>query len=286
MTIAATKLKTVTSTRTRVKEAGPFLKWVGGKRGLMPQLESLFPRRFERYFEPFVGGGAVFFHLAPEVAYLADDNAELMNAYRVVRDDVERLIAHLATHRNDEEYYYALRATDPDALDPIERASRLIYLNRTCFNGLYRVNSKGEFNVPYGKYKNPNITNELGLRAASDALQGARLATQPYMAVLEEARPGDFIYFDPPYHPLNATSNFTSYTAGQFTARDQEDLAKTFIELANRGCKVMLSNSDVPFIHDLYAAFHIEKVMAPRLVNRDATKRGPVSELVIRNYRR
>lgn len=284
MTPSATKMRV--TARTAVKEAAPFVKWVGGKRALLPQLERLLPRRFERYYEPFVGGGAMFFHLRPETAILADENAELMNAYRVVRDQLDALVAHLRGHENDEAYYYQLRATAPEALDPIARASRLIYLNRTCFNGLYRVNSRGEFNVPFGRYKNPQICNELALRAASNALQGARLETRSYAAVLDDARAGDFIYFDPPYHPLNATSNFTSYTAGQFSARDQEALAETFIALANRGCHVMLSNSDVPFIHDLYAAFHIERVMAPRMVNRDATKRGPVSELVIRNYRR
>ena len=272
--------------RTRNADAAPFVKWVGGKRAILPQLENYFPRRFERYFEPCVGGGAVFFHLQPQEAILSDLNAELVNAYRVVRDNVDELVAHLRTHANDEEYYYEMRAQDPRDLDPIARASRLVYLNRTCFNGLYRVNSKGGFNVPFGKHKNPTICNETGLRAASEALQGCRIAHRPYMAVLNEARPGDFLYFDPPYHPLNATSNFTSYTADSFSAQDQRDLATTFRLLAERGCKVMLSNSDTEFIRELYADFHIESVYAPRMVNRDATKRGPVAEVVVRNYKR
>lgn len=288
MTTHAASLKTLKTAiaRPRVKEAQPFVKWVGGKRALLTQLEALFPRSFERYFEPFVGGGAVFFHLQPETATLADYNADLINAYRVVRDNVEELIAHLHAHRNDEEYYYMMRGLDPETLGPVEQASRLIFLNRTCFNGLYRVNSKGIFNVPFGKHKNPNICNEEVLRGASFALRGTRLRHKPYMAVLEEARPGDFIYFDPPYHPVSETANFTSYTPGSFSAQDQKDLAETFMALANRGCKVMLSNSDTPLIRELYAAFHIETVMAPRMVNRDASKRGAVSEVVVRNYRR
>lgn len=272
--------------RTRIPEAQPFVKWVGGKRAILPQLDKFFPRRFERYFEPFVGGGAVFFHLQPGEATLSDLNSELINTYRTVRDDVDTLITHLRSHRNDEEYYYDMRATALDELDPIARASRLIYLNRTCFNGLYRVNSKGGFNVPFGKHKNPTICNETGLRAASEALKGVRLAHRSYMALLNEARPGDFVYFDPPYHPLTASSNFTSYTADSFSAQDQRDLATAFRVLAERGCKVMLSNSDTEFIRELYADFQIEVVMAPRMVNRDAAKRGPVAEVVVRNYKR
>lgn len=270
----------------RVPDAAPFVKWVGGKRALMPQLFARLPQRFNAYHEPFVGGGAFFFALQPQVAVLADDNAELVNAYTVVRDDAERLIRHLRTHRAEEDYYYELRAKDPKALDPIERASRLIYLNRTCFNGLYRVNSRGGFNVPFGKYKNPQICNEVGLRAASAALHGAAIRNDSYEHVLDTARRGDFVYFDPPYVPVSATANFTSYTAGAFSERDQRRLADAFRTLANRGCKVMLSNSDVPLIHELYADFHVDIVAAPRLVNRDASKRGPVNEVLVRNYRR
>jgi len=279
----ATALKALHT--VHVKEAAPFVKWVGGKRAILPQLATRFPRRFGRYFEPFLGGGAVFFHLQPDRAVLSDYNPELITTYQVVRDDVQSLIAHLASHRNDEAYYYDLRSQDPETMSAVERASRLIYLNRTCFNGLYRVNSRGGFNVPFGRHKNPTICNEPGLLAASEALQGAKLSHENYMTVLEEAYAGDFIYFDPPYHPLNATANFTSYTPGSFGAQDQADLAQTFRALADRGCKVMLSNSDTPLIRELYADFYIETVMAPRMVNRDATKRGAIAELVIRNYR-
>jgi DNA adenine methylase len=252
----------------------------------MPTLAARVPQRFNTYHEPFVGGGAVFFALQPDKSSLSDDNAELVNAYKTVRDDVENLIRHLRTHQAEEDYYYELRAKDPTKLDPIERASRLIYLNRTCFNGLYRVNSKGGFNVPFGRYKNPQICNELGLRAASSALQGVRVERRNYEHVLETAKRGDFLYFDPPYHPVSATANFTSYTAGAFSEADQRRLADAFRELADRGCKVMLSNSDAPLIRELYADFHVETVSAPRLVNRDASKRGPVNEVLVRNYRR
>lgn len=270
----------------RVPDAAPFVKWVGGKRSLLPQLTARLPQRFNAYHEPFVGGGAVFFALQPQVAVLADDNAELVNAYTVVRDEPERLIRHLRTHRAEEDYYYELRAKDPTTLEAVERASRLIYLNRTCFNGLYRVNSRGGFNVPFGRYKNPQICNEVGLRAASAALRGADLRNDSYEHVLETARRGDFVYFDPPYHPVSATANFTSYTAGAFSERDQRRLAEVYRTLADRGCKVMLSNSDTPLIHELYAGFHVDIVAAPRLVNRDASKRGPVNEVLVRNYRR
>jgi DNA adenine methylase len=284
MTSAAAAIQTLHA--RRAKDAAPFVKWVGGKRALLPELAVRFPARYNRYFEPFLGGGAVFFHLQPERALLSDYNEELIETYRTVRDDVDRLIRHLATHRVDEEYYYAMRAQDPSTLEPFERASRLIFLNRTCFNGLYRVNARGGFNVPYGKHKNPTICNEPGLRAASLALSSADLSYRSYAEVLDHAKAGDFFYFDPPYHPRNATANFTSYTAGSFTERDQAELAGTFRELSQRGCKLMLSNSDTPLIRDLYAEFHVEVVMAPRFINRDATKRGPVSELLVRNYRR
>jgi DNA adenine methylase len=243
------------------------------------------PRRFNAYHEPFVGGGAVFFALQPVKARLSDQNAELVTAYQVIRDDVERLIRHLRTHRVEAEYYYELRAKDPGRLEPVERASRLIYLNRTCFNGLYRVNSRGGFNVPFGRYKNPLVCNESGLRAASLALAGTATAHASYEAVLEQARRGDLVYFDPPYHPVSATANFTGYTAGAFGERDQRRLAEVFRALHLRGCKVMLSNSDTPFIHELYGDYLVEIVAAPRLVNRDASKRGPVNEVLVRNYR-
>ncbi|WP_338835374.1 DNA adenine methylase [Neomoorella thermoacetica] len=262
----------------------PFLKWAGGKGQLLEQLQPLLPQNYSRYLEPMVGGGALFFYLQPAYAILADLNDELINVYRVVRDNVEELIADLRRHRNTREYYYAIRDTDPARLPPVARASRFIYLNRTCYNGLYRVNRLNKFNVPFGRYKNPDIVNAAGLRAASGALQAADLRAGDFSLVLEYARPGDFIYFDPPYQPLNRTSRFTSYTAGNFGEGEQKRLARVFRELTRRGCLVMLSNSDTPLIRELYRDFRIETVHARRAINSRPDRRGSITELVILNY--
>jgi DNA adenine methylase len=265
-------------------KAGPFLKWAGGKGRLLAQYQPLFPQRFERYFEPFVGAGAVFFHLAPPNAHLSDVNPELVNAYQVIRNHVEELIATLASYPHDRDFYYALRARDPEHMPAVERAARIIYMNKTCFNGLYRVNRRGQFNVPFGDYKNPRILDEAGLRAAHSALQNVSITHQGFDAVLAEAKSGDFVYFDPPYHPLSPTASFTSYAADDFGPEDQIRLAAVFRRLDAKGVKLMLSNSDTPFIRDLYEGFHIQQVWAPRAINRDAAKRQPVAEVVVTNY--
>lgn len=264
--------------------ARPFLKWAGGKGQLLEQMQRLLPQNYNRYLEPMVGGGALFFHLRPACALLADLNDELINVYRVVRDNVEELIVDLRRHRNTREYYYAIRDTDPARLPPVVRASRFIYLNKTCYNGLYRVNRLNRFNVPFGRYKNPDIVNAAGLRAASRALQAADLRTGDFSLVLEYARPGDFIYFDPPYQPLNSTSRFTSYTAGSFGEGEQKRLALVFWELTRRGCLAMLSNSDTPLIRELYRGLRIETVRARRAINSRPDRRGSITELVILNY--
>jgi DNA adenine methylase len=251
---------------------------------LLAQYQPLFPQRFGRYFEPFVGAGAVFFHLNPEEAHLSDVNPELVNAYQVIRDHVEELISILGGYQHDKDFYYALRAQDPATLSPVERAARIIYLNKTCFNGLYRVNRRGQFNVPFGDYKNPRILDEAGLRAAQAALQGVSVTHQGFDAVLAEAKSGDFVYFDPPYHPLSPTASFTSYAADDFGPEDQIRLAAVFRRLDAKGVKLMLSNSDTPFIRDLYEGFHIQQVWAPRAINRDAAKRKGVAEVVVTNY--
>ncbi|MBI4498987.1 MAG: DNA adenine methylase [Chloroflexi bacterium] len=273
--------------------ATPFLKWAGGKAQVLPQLAPLFPARFERYHEPFVGGGAVFFALASQrrglAATLIDANPDLMNCYRVVRDRLADLMPllreHQANHAKD--YYYALRAQHD--LPPVEAAARFIYLNKTCYNGLYRVNSKGQFNVPMGNYVHPRILDEEVLRAASDALQGVDLVTGDFSQVLEEAQEGDFIYFDPPFVPVSPTANFTGYwvsRAGKagFGEEEQARLAQVYRELDRRGCKLVLSNSDCDLIHDLYAGFDIRMVQVPRLINSNPEKRGPVAEVVVRNF--
>jgi DNA adenine methylase len=243
-----------------------------------------------RYHEPFVGGGALFFHLysagtlGRRRALLADNNERLIEAYCGVRDAVEPLIARLEWHaeRHNKTHYYAVRATVPN--DPVERAARIIYLNRTCFNGLYRENSKGIFNVPMGRYKNPLICNHENLRAVSRALQRATVRHQHFARVLDSAESGDLVYFDPPYAPVSRTANFTGYHKGMFDEAAQQELATVFAELTQRGVKALLSNSDVPLIHDLYRGHRIEVIQATRRVNSRADKRGKVNEVLVRNF--
>ena len=281
------------STETTPKEAKPFLKWVGGKQQLLAQYEAYFPAEFNRYIEPFVGGGAVFFHLwnsnrLPQHVCLFDNNEELINAYRVVRDQVDALIGLLAEHKkkHSKDYYYRVRRLDRENVDltDVERAARTIYLNKTCYNGLYRVNSKGQFNVPMGSYKNPRILYEEVLAAASVALQNVSLEVGDFRQLLTAAQKGDFIYFDPPYDPLSKTASFTSYTAGNFGDQDQRDLADVFTTLTEKGCFCMLSNSYTEFIRELYKSFKIEVVYAKRAVNSDANGRGNIKESLIINF--
>lgn len=267
------------------QRATPFLKWAGGKSQLITTYDTYFPKDFKRYFEPFTGGGAIFFHLhnsQPRFkGHLSDLNEELINCYTMIRDNVDELIEELAVHPNDEAYFYKLRAQNTKRMSEVKRAARLIYLNKTCFNGLYRVNSKGQFNVPFGFYKNPKTCNVANLKACSDALANVELSCRPFDAVLKNAKKGDFVYFDPPYHPLSPTANFTSYTKNSFSAQDQEHLAEIFAKLSKRGCHVMLSNSDCPFIRDLYKEFQIETVSAMRAINCKSEGRGKISEVLV-----
>jgi DNA adenine methylase len=275
------------------REARPFLKWVGGKQQLLDRFEVLFPPGFRRYGEPFVGSGAVFFHLwntgrSPGQVFLFDNNEELINAYRVVRDTPEALIERLAVYkqRHSQSFYYEIRALDrqTDGLNPVERAARTIYLNKTCYNGLYRVNRAGQFNAPIGSYKNPSIFSPEALRRASQALQGTSIEVRDFRQLAAWAQPRDFVYFDPPYHPVSKTASFTGYTAGSFRDQDQRDLAAVFTQLAEQGCYCMLSNSYTPLILELYRQFRIEVVSARRAVNSDANGRGAVKEVVVLNY--
>ena len=269
--------------------AAPVLKWAGGKRRLLSQYARRFPKRFGSYFEPFFGGGAVYFwlysaqRLEGRKVVLNDINPDLINFYRVLKDDCAALTVKLAEHQNkhEESYFYALRQMKPEQMDAVEKAARLLYLNRTCFNGLYRVNSKGEFNVPLGRYKNPTICDPPRLSAASRALAGVTLLEGSYKEATSTATEGDLVYFDPPYVPLNITSNFTSYTRENFGPSDQEDLAQTFRELAERGVKVLLSNSDTPRVRELFKDFKKHKILAPRAINSKADRRQKVSELLI-----
>lgn len=263
----------------------PFLKWAGGKGRLLRQYEPFLPQAIDTYYEPFLGGGAMFFHLAgrAERAVLGDINPELVNVYRCVRDQVEPLIRHLWDHqrRHNSDYYYEVRQRQA-LRSPVERAARLIYLNKTCFNGLYRENSQGHFNVPVGKYKNPVICDPSLLRAASAALQIADIQTFPFeMLRSRSLTPRDFVYFDPPYHPISATSSFTGYSRYGFTQTDQERLAAVFRALATQQQRVALSNSDCEFIRGLYQGFTLHPILASRAINSRAGGRGKIGELLI-----
>lgn len=271
--------------------ADPFLKWAGGKGQLLRQYEAFFPLDFNNFLEPFVGGGAVFFYLFNtgrlqdrKKIFLIDSNEELINCYSVIKEGVEKLIKILNNPKfiNTEETFYKIRAEEPK--ERFERAARTIYLNKTCFNGLYRVNSKGKFNVPFGGYKNPLICNYRNLIAVSLALQNVDILHNDFDKCLDLAKKEDFIYFDPPYQPLNKTSSFTSYTKEPFGEKEQVKLSKVFRELDKIGCKIMLSNSDTSFIRKLYKNFRIKVVFAKRAINCKASGRGAISELVILNY--
>lgn len=270
---------------TRNSFPKPFLKWAGGKRQIFSKLSRWIPAEFNRYYEPFVGGGAVFFGLAPQKATISDANEELINCYLVVRDHVDDLIKSLQKHVYDKDYYYTMRDIDPEDLGAVERASRMIFLNRAGFNGLYRVNSKGKFNVPFGRYTNPNFCDKANLRKCALAIQGKSVRCCAFEEALSGPRPGDFVYLDPPYIPVSQTANFTAYQKRGFGMENQEKLASVFDTLSRDGVKAMLSNSDVPWIHDRYREHNIRVIEAKRSVNRDSNGRGPVGEVVVTNYK-
>jgi len=267
-------------------QAHPIVKWVGGKTRLLPELLSRLPDRFGRYYEPFAGGAALFFRVAPRRAVLADSNADLIGLYTAVAANVDAVIRRLEMHHkaHDESHYYDMRAkwNDRDvSWQTPERAAAFIYLNKTCFNGLWRVNRSGAFNVPIGRYTDPPICVPAALHAAHDVLSRAELRCSDYRGAVADAKAGDFLYFDPPYDPVTPTANFTSYSADGFSADDQRALADTARQLVARGCKVMLSNSDTPFIRSIYKGLRIERVKCPRAINSNAAKRGDVDELII-----
>ena len=270
--------------------APTFVKWAGGKRQLIEQFKVFFPNKAERYFEPFVGSGAVAFYMIQKnnlkEIYLSDINEELINCYSVIKNNVEELIEILKEYKknHNKEFYYKVREQDSSLLSHLYRAARFIYLNKTCFNGLYRVNSQGKFNVPMGDYKNPGIVQEQELRFISKLLKCTTLKVMSFDKVLEYAKKGDFVYFDPPYYPLKKGKNFTTYTKDRFLETEQIRLAEVFKELDKRGCSVMLSNSDTDFVKNLYGGFNIHTVKANRMINCDATKRGKINEIVVTNY--
>ncbi len=281
-----------------MKKYQPFIKWVGGKRGLLTQLLKIFPKKFNNYHEPFLGGGAVFFELYSKgllknkKIYLSDINSELINTYNVVKKYPHKLINNLENfkEKHSEEFYYNTREIDRkeefNNLTKIERATRFIYLNKTCFNGLYRVNKKGQFNTPIGSYKNPNIADKDVILSASKALENAIISDKPFNEVINNTTSNDLVYFDPPYYPLNVTSSFTAYNENDFLDKKQEELFNIFEELHEQGCFVLHSNSDTKFIHSLYIKYQKHAIlMANRNINSDITKRQKIKELLIRSFK-
>ncbi|HKU32796.1 MAG TPA: DNA adenine methylase [Candidatus Nitrosotalea sp.] len=273
----------------------PFVKWAGGKRQLLPIITKYVPQKFERYFEPFLGGGAVFFNLAYKRRnakwLLSDLNSDLVLSYVTIRDRVKELISALESHstsyfKNQSSYYYKIRESEPKG--QIEKVSRLLFLNKTCFNGLYRVNSKGKFNVPLGKYVNPNIVSKENLIAVSEILQSRDISIkcQDFESALKNATEGDFVYLDPPYHPVSETSNFTSYTNGSFDYGDQERLYAKFKALDKKGVNILLSNSKSEEIVDLFKEFsdNVIEINANRFINSVSQRRTGHTELLIKNY--
>ncbi len=273
------------------KLVAPVLKWVGGKRQLLDTLVPLLPKRISTYCEPFVGGGAMLFNMQPSLAYINDINSDLILVYNIIKNDVESLISALTEYKNEAEFFYSVRDWDRDkkkyeSLTDIERAARMIYLNKTCYNGLYRVNNAGEFNSPFGNYKNPNIVNAPVLRAVNSYFNNATIhfTSIDYAEVLASIPKGTFVYLDPPYDPISTTSSFTGYSKGGFTQADQIRLRECCDELHERGIKFMLSNSSTEFIREQYSAYNITTVHAKRAINSVANRRGDVDEVVVRNY--
>ena len=273
---------------TRIPTAAPFLKWAGGKARLLPVILPRLPDQTRTYFEPFLGGGAVFFAMASagrfRRAVLSDKNLDLVHTYSVVRDSLKDLVTCLKPHAanaTDSDYFYSVRAQNPDALDPIERAARLIFLNRTCFNGLYRVNRKGEFNVPFGKYNNPKVIDEAKLQAASWALQKATIKCADFSDVARDAKRGDAVYLDPPYVPISATSSFSSYHLEAFGPKTQAKLLDVYKRCWMRGATAIMSNSDCDFTRELYRSVEVEVVRAARAINSVGSGRGQINELLV-----
>ncbi len=271
--------------RSIIPKASPFVKWAGGKRKLIDYIFDIAPTSFDRYLEPFMGGGAVGFALGHHLMLLNDANVDLINTFRIVRDSLGALLLLLDEHqrKHSKDYFYLIRAQDPTGLNPLEQAARFIYLNKTCFNGLYRVNKHGQFNVPFGKYKNPILYNREDIQAASNVLQGAEFFAQDYQTFLkQQARPRDFIYLDPPYVPISQYSDFKRYTKEQFRENDQRVLAQVYNELVELGAYPVLSNSYSELTLDLYAQHQILVIYASRNINHEGTGRDPIPEVLVK----
>ncbi|MBU2103473.1 DNA adenine methylase [Patescibacteria group bacterium] len=277
-----------------IVSAKPFIKWVGGKSQLLSQLEPYFPEKFGTYFEPFLGGGAVFYHLQPKKAVLNDINETLVQTYLYIKNEPSKLIKQLdalqkkyisTSTEERENFYYDIRSKYNKL--PLSDSKRVIYflfLNRTAFNGIHRENSKGEFNVPAGRYKNPRIVDPENLKAVSEMLQNVEILNSDFVSAVKKAKKGDFVYFDPPYHPLNDAPSFTSYHKNSFGKEEQAKLRDTFVELDKKGVYVMMSNSYTPFIKELYSDYRQLPVQASRMINARASGRGKINEIVVLNY--
>ena len=274
-----------------IAHAAPVVKWVGGKRQLLPQILPLIPKRMTAYCEPFLGGGAVLFALQPKRALVNDLNQDLITVYRVIKENADALIEHLSRHENTPEYFYRIRDLDRDkeayaALSDVEKASRLLYLNKTCYNGLFRVNASGAFNSPYGHYRRPNIVNEQTIRGVSRYFNSCDIAffSEDFAAVLDRVPRGGFVYLDPPYDPVSDTASFTGYNRGGFGREEQVRLKACCDALTARGVRFLLSNSATPFIRELYSSYHVSIVQARRAVNSVASSRGAIEGVLVRNY--
>ena len=271
----------------------PVLKCVGGKRQLLNYIIPMIPKNCSTYVEPFIGGGAVLFELQPKKAIINDFNSELINVYTVIRDYSEELIKELQFHKdnNTSEHFYAVREYDrkPEffsQMTPVQKAARVIYLNKTCYNGLYRVNSAGQFNSPYGKYKNPNIVNETVIRAMSKYFNENNIVikNEDFKEALKGLRRGAFVYLDPPYMPISSSSSFTGYTENGFNEDKQRELKELCDKLDKKGIKFLQSNSDCEFIRELYSGYRIKTIKAKRAINSKGNSRGEINEVLIYNY--
>jgi DNA adenine methylase len=271
----------------------PFVKWAGGKRQLVPTiLANHLPKNYnlQTYYEPFIGGGALLFSLRPKKAVINDSNAELINCYKIIKNSLDELIEDLKNHKNDEYYYYDIRDWDREknfkSKTEVQRASRIIFLNKTCYNGLFRVNSQGQFNVPFGKYKNPNILDIAVLKAVNKYLNEnqVRILNSDFQEAVKDAKRGDFIYLDPPYDPVSETASFTGYDVNGFNKQEQRRLKEVFDDLNSRGCHILLSNACTEFIEDLYKDYPHTKISAIRAINCNGKKRGKVDEILVKNY--
>ncbi|WP_295093398.1 DNA adenine methylase [Ruminococcus sp.] len=279
------RIKTGRYIKSKENYVTPILKWAGGKTQLLPDILERMPETYNGYMEPFIGGGALFFRLNSDKSIIADSNPELINMYRTVANHCDLVIEELKKYRNEEEMFYEVRAKDWTLCNNVEAAARMIYLNRTCFNGLYRLNKKGQFNTPFGKYKNPTICNEEKLYAASEVLKRAKIICGDYLDVLESyAQEDDFIFLDPPYVPVSEYADFKRYTKEQFYESDQRNLAEEVHRLVAKGCKVMLTNSNHPLVHELYGRYKIDVIQTKRNINRNGDRRNG-EDVIVTTYR-